>query len=61
MSDNMQGFATGLDCSRYLTLIEFQSILTRSKLNIFERPTNQKNRADSAALLVFEAFKNIEF
>jgi len=32
------------------TLIEFQSIPTRLKLNIFERFENQKNRADSAVL-----------
>jgi len=29
------------------TLIEFQSILTRLKLNIFERFKNQKNRAEA--------------
>jgi len=33
----------------------------QSKTNIFERFKHQKNRADSAVLRVFEAFKSINF
>jgi len=51
-SNNIIDMLTGCP-KKNATLIEFQSIPTRSKLNIFESFKNQKNRA--------EALKNIEF
>jgi len=41
--------------------LQLQSKVTRSKMNTFERLKHQKNRAVSAIILGFEAFKNIIF
>jgi len=41
--------------------ITLQSPVTRSIFFIFERFKTQNDRADSAVLLVFEAFKGINF
>jgi len=43
------------------THLDLLSPVARSKIDVSERFKNQKNRAVSAVLLVFEAFKNIHF